>query len=845
MTDLQLRRSAMLADQLDAQEVALAAMVTPAINELFSAIGNSSDGATRASLLSVKRDLYNGRDIAKGMRRLPAARVPKHLRILLKQIAVTQSGLHRVAIESESAFRQEYEGFRGTLRRAVRDRQFASGLLLASQDLFAARNKLGDETKQSTHGRIASREELAIGRYLVRAATRTTPFAGFGAVSLIRLPGEDDDARGTSPRAANSPLVWHCAPQVHVGLLERWLRKYMADAWVEFPLTTTPFKTVRNEAESIIVFASEARRLLLAIDAPPPAAVEPAGPVELVLALKMSPLVRWLMSAADGRSVSQVVSKAHAERLPDLLPLIAYLAGVGFFQPLLPRIQVDVRGLGELADECGAHGRPKVAKALRGMRRQLERYRTARPTTRGRLLRGISSELEARQYRSAVYDDVVLEGLSFESLGIDGSSLLSDLAPILSLAQASWSNLPHQLMREAFIAQYGEEGACEDVPGFLMGLLTDKRFMVRLRQPGPRPTWMDSDLAAAVGAAEGERAELAPELFSKLPPAGQPSAISIFLQVAPGRPGAGATSYRLVLNGVQSGRYKYLSRYLAVDCPTVKAALDDARASFASPDSSDRRIVPVDIRTMRGHNFQYYPRLTDWTLEIPGEVSDQADRVLSLADLTLKLDQSNHQLRAHCRRIAKDIDPIYLGSLRDPALPDSLLLLRALSPNIGDELLRERVALYWAMDQFDVGTGSLLRPFRPRLEVGRLVLERARWAIAIEEIPRSLSGEVSLASLRRIRKWWSQRGLPDRCFVRRFDPSLPHSGRSHPAYVDWRSPLTWSQFDRLASHVTRVGTKRSGWLLFTEVLPACEDATLMLNSHAHVAELLVQCRFKA
>src|SRR5262249_2508584 len=135
-------------------------------------------------------------------------------------------------------------------------------------------------------------------------------------------------------------------------------------------------------------------------------------------------------------------------------------------------------------------------------------------------------------------------------------------------------------------------------------------------------------------------------------------------------------------------------------------------------------------------------------------------------ELTLRHDASAQQLRLHAPRLGADVEPIHFGFVRDQLLPDPLLIIRALSPRIADETIAERAALYATLDAVDLQRGAGLRRFRPRLHIGQLVLERARWAIPVREVPLKQPRESYTGYFIRLERWRRSLGLPQRGFGR-------------------------------------------------------------------------------
>ena len=286
-----------------------------------------------------------------------------------------------------------------------------------------------------------------------------------------------------------------------------------------------------------------------------------------------------------------------------------------------------------------------------------------------------------------------------------------------------------------------------------------------------------------------------------------------------------------MLNGLQSGRDKYLSRYLA-DPPCEQDLLPTLRARF----DAAAEPIPVSFHVGMGLNFQLHPWLTRWILDVPLEVCRTGGNVLSLAELVLTFDSTRQQLRLHAPRLGKDIEPIHLGFVRDQLLPDPLLIIRALSPRIRDETIAERAAIYGTLDAADLLRGADLRQFRPRLHVGRLVLERARWAIPLASVPLKEARERYADYFIRLERWRKSLGLPPRGFVRRLTrrSCFRDIARSQQ-YLDWRNPLVLGNLRRLLGDA-----HDQGWLVLTELLPTPAQAHLDIGGQRHCSELFVQ-----
>jgi hypothetical protein len=115
---------------------------------------------------------------------------------------------------------------------------------------------------------------------------------------------------------------------------------------------------------------------------------------------------------------------------------------------------------------------------------------------------------------------------------------------------------------------------------------------------------MDSPLRNAIAEADKTSISLDPSLFESMDTPDGPCSLAAFVQLdAPNLHALRAGDYRVVLNGIQSGRYKYLSRYLGGRDTTAQLALEALREKLAY--STDP--LPVENRNVFGLNVQVHP----------------------------------------------------------------------------------------------------------------------------------------------------------------------------------------------------------------------------------------------
>ncbi|WP_171060203.1 lantibiotic dehydratase [Streptomyces montanus] len=205
---------------------------------------------------------------------------------------------------------------------------------------------------------------------------------------------------------------------------------------------------------------------------------------------------------------------------------------------------------------------------------------------------------------------------------------------------------------------------------------------------------------------------------------------------------------------------------------------------------------------------------------------------IPLRDLVVRHDPGTGTLELAARPGNRRIQPAHLGMMADPLLPPAArLLLAAFGQSY---LLHPSLSLL--KPALSGGTRGV--EFLPRVEVGRLVVQRAEWRAPIDQVPVVRAGETDAEHLLRLAGWLRVHGIPRRSFV-----------RLHTADGDWvnnvfaksRKPmfLDLASMSMLAvfQHMTKSFT---GHVAFEEALPDPAHARPLTGSEPRVAEIVVE-----
>jgi hypothetical protein len=497
-----------------------------------------------------------------------------------------------------------------------------------------------------------------------------------------------------------------------------------------------------------------------------------------------------------------------------IAPLRTYLnKKVGLV--VLPRLTGDPENLSALGTRV-----PAVAPLAEAV----TCYATAPSAKRQSILQEIQRALSNDGSKTEpVYEDILIDPEMGPSPPCPPQEALAALEPVLHFVRSSLTDMPHFMMCQAYILRHGIEGVCEDVGGFLSHLLGLGGFVHELRRTTSPPAWLNSPIRNAAENAAQACIHCPPDWFFDLPARAACCDLALFFSLG---------AKELVLNGVQSGRGKYLSRFLCQGNPQHARALRDLRTSLATEDP-----LPIALPADLDINFQIHPPLCAYAFDL-GQAEVDGVEKLPLSDFTLRFDQRARCLELRSRRLDRAVEPIQLGFLRDMNLPDSLLLLRTLSPRLRDETLSERVAVHDSLDAMCLASGRMPPAFRPRLTVGRVVLERARWIIRLGDVPRPAPGEENSAHLDRLLTWLAKTGLPRQCTVH---PLALSAGRGIPHFLDWASPYG----PPVLRHVARGAGNAMDQLVLREHLPLPEETPLRRDGTPYTAEWVLQARYRA
>ncbi|MBF8194496.1 lantibiotic dehydratase [Nonomuraea sp. K274] len=279
-----------------------------------------------------------------------------------------------------------------------------------------------------------------------------------------------------------------------------------------------------------------------------------------------------------------------------------------------------------------------------------------------------------------------------------------------------------------------------------------------------------------------------------------PSSAGFYLQILPGKVVVNAVHAG---HGRASGRLHHLLRR-AGTAPERPAGTDLPLAEFGGRYGS-----ALNTRTPS----------TLFEIDLPGTASarDPGHRIPA-GELQVVHDPETDLVSLHSERHGR-IEPVHLGMMGELALPAvSGFLERAFAPTY---LFHPSVPPLISLR--DLANGA--RRF-PRVSVGDVVAQRARWTVPAAEVPARSGPDAEY--LLALAEWRHAYDLPERCFVRGWKPDTELGKSRKPSYVDFASWHLAALFERAArSHAA---------LVIDEALPD----PLAGGAPAHVTEYHVE-----
>jgi Lantibiotic dehydratase, N terminus len=305
-----------------------------------------------------------------------------------------------------------------------------------------------------------------------------------------------------------------------------------------------------------------------------------------------------------------------------------------------------------------------------------------------------------------------------------------------------------------------------------------------------------------------------------------PASVGCYVQAAwPGQ------DLRLVLNSAHGGHGRGRSRleHLLARAGVATPGGDRPPAHRPQPVLAEWSGLLESTLNMR---LPAVPYEIDYPFTVSGRPREQR---LPLGDLTVARDPETDLLQLCSTRLDRRVIPVHLGMMVEFVLPAAARFAgRAFSPGY---LLHPSMPPLLPAELGTWADGSdQAEPIarHPRVEIGRVVLRRARWSMPVAQVPRRGRGEREAHHLSRLITWLRQEGIPRQVFVRvRGEVVIGEWAKDRkPVYIDFANPWLARIFERRLAD--------GGTVVIEEALPRLDQAIGPEPAHASVTEFLVE-----
>lgn len=248
-------------------------------------------------------------------------------------------------------------------------------------------------------------------------------------------------------------------------------------------------------------------------------------------------------------------------------------------------------------------------------------------------------------------------------------------------------------------------------------------------------------------------------------------------------------------------------------------------------EGGDSSTLVAELSGTFGASVNLRAPVTPFEIDYPYTTSTRParERIL-LNDLMVRLDPTTSLLEVFSRTRRARVQPAHLGMMADPLLPPAARLLMA---GFGQSYL-----LHPSLSLLREPHGEL--GFQPRVEIGRVVVQRAEWLAAVERVPLQGVGESDADHLLRLAGWLKSEGIPRRCFVRLRPTGGDWMSRvfaksRKPMFIDFSSMSLVAVFKSMTKDST-------GVVVFEEALPdpAAASPFAEAGQDSRVAEFVLE-----
>lgn len=871
LIDLEIDRDGELLADVRAARAELDAARAVLSDETFRAVNGCTDGARRRMLLSLKRDLHNGRPLrTERLEQLATVGLASLSRYVAAAVAAD-----RHLCLFEQTFEERRTAARERLQKIAGDESFRKPLMLASRALF---DELPAYVAQSARSLSAKqlRVERAVVKYVTRAYAKTSPFSTFGHLALA----ESVDGEGPAWSSYEWPRF---RSQVRITNTLWWRLRALLLAISEIrdrvPVRPNPTLRAAEDGYKFLRSALNVESFQTLPSLPELQQIAELAADSPAYGVLLRRLVGADVIEGDVGDVQAFLDCLIAQGFLDL-----DLGISGSDPDWAPRV---VSLIEPVAPVCTAAA--EVLAALKELLAQTKRFATAGVVDRDRILTECKARLNfLHEHLTAAVRDQQIEvkppplgdqrDLFYEDSAASGATIPlheRDIGPIV----ASLSDLTDRLaFSDGVMAERSQLAlycAAKYDASFVPLIQVYEDFYrdckvpeQRRRRDAIQEEHFDYAGGAAVSAHLGAQrnavrawmaciasrlrnsrrlstdlVELHPEDVSAaatvLPNKGEPMrrvSASAYLQLIP--PASGDAPGMGVVNNVGPGYGKLMSRFLDMFPGHVTELL---RCRNRTQDG----FLLAELRDGTVGNADMHPPLLDFEIASPdAQTSFPTEKQILVSDLWVQIDRTPEPRLSLVRKSTGQ--PVEVIDLAFTALNFRARLFHLLVTGFS----RARyVTVNPLLNAVAVAMNTLHRPAssgvrrNPRVVYDdRVVLQRASWSVEREALPVRESAESDASFYLRLNDWRQANGIPDHVFVyvTRDRDAIERDKATHrlsrddykPQFISFRDWFTVDLFDRMRARAFQS-------ILIEEMLPSAESM-LTFAGQRYATEFIVQ-----
>lgn len=791
------------------------------VAQLEAIIGGAPE-ASRHFWLSLKRDCFNGRRLARHLSNPLLSSTPPAIVDLLGANGSLLREIEAARTELESVFEAERRREAGEVVAYLEDRRFLRGVALSSKSLTEYLSRLTGKTFEE-YGRREHRLVASLLRYVTRAAVKLSPFSTLTGVGLGRLFEAPADTPGPGLVVAGS-----LAERSHVRM-----QRYRINQIFALLTRVPPFRaglsvTLNRSVEGSAEAEDNRFHYLKGPDweLNPVSGLLRQAPYSIVSVRLRGPFVRWACErlAGDGLPYGSLaatyLSEQPAASAEGLAATIEKLLEIGFLELKRPwdtaepypekRLYENLEPLSHLEEISTLRGRLREIlegeEAYPGSLEPFGLSQALRRQVREGLevvaaFTGFDKEIARKADQQCIHEDVFFTSADGQSEIADLSlsqyrSICGNLRPFARIANIHSTQTEFLHSAAAFARERWPHETSVSFFEFFEAIKPlfqafTKHDVEFLRVPaGTASIFNPYDLEPLRTLLE-VRSRLAEEIprclsdqgrevvldrealehcLDQVPrPYGEPRDFSALVQPLDD------SASEWVLNLFAEGRGRLSGRFTATMGSAMRKAFAEPLVSTSRRSREGREHELIDIYCSAGHSANVHVPLTRRVLDLPGDSSGlPADRLLRLRDVRVCWkDRFIIELEDPEGRI---LLPAHLGSLAHPHMP-ALVRLLSLFGSAPSFFRRPTLPAV-----FKDGVSE-----QKRHRIGNLVFRRRTWLVQQAPLLAALKGLAGAAAFRYLDRWRHSLGMPDQVYVHEAIVVGP-APYTKPQYVDFTSP---------------------------------------------------------